>query len=223
MDTNIQSAEPVIIIGLNMDQEDYEYSMEELAALAEANQMEVIDRLDQALDRPNPATYFGSGKVEELRHLAEAEEVATVIANDELTPSQLQNLADQTGVRILDRTALILEIFAKRAQSREAKIQVEIAQLQYQLPRLQTAANQRLDQQTGGGSGFTNRGAGETKLEMNRRTINHKISHLRAELKEIAKSEDVKRAKREKSDTPTAALVGYTLSLIHISEPTRPY
>ena len=76
MDTNIQSAEPVIIIGLNMDQEDYEYSMEELAALAEANQMEVIDRLDQALDRPNPATYFGSGKVEELRHLAEAEEVA---------------------------------------------------------------------------------------------------------------------------------------------------
>ncbi|WP_270637913.1 GTPase HflX [Limosilactobacillus mucosae] len=210
MDTNIQSAEPVIIIGLNMDQEDYEYSMEELAALAEANQMEVIDRLDQALDRPNPATYFGSGKVEELRHLAEAEEVATVIANDELTPSQLQNLADQTGVRILDRTALILEIFAKRAQSREAKIQVEIAQLQYQLPRLQTAANQRLDQQTGGGSGFTNRGAGETKLEMNRRTINHKISHLRAELKEIAKSEDVKRAKREKSDTPTAALVGYT-------------
>ena len=180
MDTNIQSAEPVIIIGLNMDQEDYEYSMEELAALAEANQMEVIDRLDQALDRPNPATYFGSGKVEELRHLAEAEEVATVIANDELTPSQLQNLADQTGVRILDRTALILEIFAKRAQSREAKIQVEIAQLQYQLPRLQTAANQRLDQ------------------------------HLRAELKEIAKSEDVKRAKREKSDTPTAALVGYT-------------
>lgn len=116
MDNNIQSAEPVIIIGLNMDQEDYEYSMEELAALAEANQMEVIDRLDQSLDRPNSATYFGSGKVEELRRLAEAEEVATVIANDELSPSQLQNLADQTGVRILDRTALILENLCQARQ-----------------------------------------------------------------------------------------------------------
>ena len=210
MDTNIQSAEPVIIIGLNMDQEDYEYSMEELAALAEANQMEVIDRLDQALDRPNPATYFGSGKVEELRHLAEAEEVATVIANDELTPSQLQNLADQTGVRILDRTALILEIFAKRAQSREAKIQVEIAQLQYQLPRLQTAANQRLDQQTGGGSGFTNRGAGETKLELDRRYLRNRLEKLESRLKQLEKRRGETRRARQKNGVPVISLVGYT-------------
>lgn len=211
MDSNIPSVEPVIIIGLNTDQEDFEYSMQELAALVEANHMEVVDRLDQALDRPNSATYFGSGKVDELRDLAAALKVKTVIANDELSPSQLQNLTEQTGVRVIDRTALILEIFANRAKSKEAKLQVQIAQLQYQLPRLRTAANQRLDQQTGSnGAGFTNRGAGETKLEMNRRVIKQKISHLRAELKEISKSEDVKRAKREKSDIPNAALVGYT-------------
>ena len=198
MDTTISRPERVIIIGLDNDQPDYQYSMTELTELAEANQMEVVDRLDQALDRPNAATYFGSGKVEELAQLVAALEVPTVIANDELSPSQLQNLIKATGVRVIDRTALILEIFAKRAQSKEAKIQVQIAQLQYRLPRLQTASDQRLDQQTGsgGGGGFTNRGAGETKLEMNHRVIAKQISHLRAEL--------------DKAAIPTAALVGYT-------------
>ena len=212
MDTTISRPERVIIIGLDNDQPDYQYSMTELTELAEANQMEVVDRLDQALDRPNAATYFGSGKVEELAQLVAALEVPTVIANDELSPSQLQNLTKATGVRVIDRTALILEIFAKRAQSKEAKIQVQIAQLQYRLPRLQTASDQRLDQQTGsgGGGGFTNRGAGETKLEMNHRVIAKQISHLRAELKEIEKSEATKRAQRDKAAIPTAALVGYT-------------
>ena len=198
MDTTISRPERVIIIGLDNDQPDYQYSMTELTELAEANQMEVVDRLDQALDRPNAATYFGSGKVEELAQLVAALEVPTVIANDELSPSQLQNLIKATGVRVIDRTALILEIFAKRAQSKEAKIQVQIAQLQYRLPRLQTASDQRLDQQTGsgGGGGFTNRGAGETKLEMNHRVIAKQISH--------------KRAQRDKAAIPTAALVGYT-------------
>lgn len=212
MDTTISRPERVIIIGLDNDQPDYQYSMTELTELAEANQMEVVDRLDQALDRPNAATYFGSGKVEELAQLVAALEVPTVIANDELSPSQLQNLTKATGVRVIDRTALILEIFAKRAQSKEAKIQVQIAQLQYRLPRLQTASDQRLDQQTGsgGGGGFTNRGAGETKLEMNHRVIAKQISHLRAELKEIEKSEQTKRAQRDKAAIPTAALVGYT-------------
>ena len=116
MDTTISRPERVIIIGLDNDQPDYQYSMTELTELAEANQMEVVDRLDQALDRPNAATYFGSGKVEELAQLVAALEVPTVIANDELSPSQLQNLTKATGVRVIDRTALILEIFAKRAQ-----------------------------------------------------------------------------------------------------------
>lgn len=212
MDTTISQSERVIIIGLDNDQPDYQYSMTELRELAEANQMTVVDRLDQALERPNAATYFGSGKVEELKQLVNALNVPTVIANDELSPSQLQNLAQAIGVRIIDRTALILEIFAKRAQSREAKIQVQIAQLQYRLPRLQTASDQRLDQQTGsgGGGGFTNRGAGETKLEMNHRVIAKQISHLRSELKAIEKSETTKRAQRVKAAIPTAALVGYT-------------
>ena len=207
---NIQTEEPVLITGLNTEQEDFDYSMTELAELAQANHMKVIDRIDQSIDRPNPATYFGSGKVDEIKEAVLAENVSTVITNDELTPSQLRNLEDELGCRVLDRTALILEIFAERAQSKEAKLQVQIAELQYRLPRLQTSANQRLDQQTGGGSGFTNRGSGETKLEMNRRTIQNSISHLRKELRVIDRSEEVKRKQRDKSAIPTAALVGYT-------------
>ena len=196
MDTTIQNDERVIITGL--------------AELAQANHMEVVQRVDQVIDRPNPATYFGKGKVAEIAELAAANDVTTIITNDELSPSQLRNLEDETGKRILDRTALILEIFATRAQTKEAKLQVQIAELQYRLPRLQTSASQRLDQQTGGGSGFTNRGAGETKLEMDRRTIQHHITHLRHELAAIDKSEETKRKQRAKSNIPTAALVGYT-------------
>ena len=210
MDTTIQNDERVIITGLDTGQDDYNYSMTELAELAQANHMEVVQRVDQVIDRPNPATYFGKGKVAEIAELAAANDVATIITNDELSPSQLRNLEDETGKRILDRTALILEIFATRAQTKEAKLQVQIAELQYRLPRLQTSASQRLDQQTGGGSGFTNRGAGETKLEMDRRTIQHQITHLRHELAAIDKSEETKRKQRAKSNIPTAALVGYT-------------
>lgn len=210
MDTTIQNDERVIITGLDTGQDNYNYSMTELAELAQANHMEVVQRVDQVIDRPNPATYFGKGKVAEIAELAAANDVATIITNDELSPSQLRNLEDETGKRILDRTALILEIFATRAQTKEAKLQVQIAELQYRLPRLQTSASQRLDQQTGGGSGFTNRGAGETKLEMDHRTIQHQITHLRHELAAIDKSEETKRKQRAKSNIPTAALVGYT-------------
>lgn len=210
MDTTIQNDERVIITGLDTGQDNYNYSMTELAELAQANHMEVVQRVDQVIDRPNPATYFGKGKVAEIAELAAANDVATIITNDELSPSQLRNLEDETGKRILDRTALILEIFATRAQTKEAKLQVQIAELQYRLPRLQTSASQRLDQQTGGGSGFTNRGAGETKLEMDRRTIQHQITHLQHELAAIDKSEETKRKQRAKSNIPTAALVGYT-------------
>lgn len=210
MDTNIQKDELVIITGLDTGQEDYDYSMTELAELAQANHMEVVQRVDQVVDRPNPATYFGKGKVTEIADVAAANHATTIITNDELSPSQLRNLEEETGTRILDRTALILEIFATRAQTKEAKLQVQIAELQYRLPRLQTSASQRLDQQTGGGSGFTNRGAGETKLEMDRRAIQQQISHLRHELSDINRSEETKRKQRAKSNIPTAALVGYT-------------
>ncbi|WP_267201224.1 GTPase HflX [Limosilactobacillus kribbianus] len=210
MDTNIQSDERVIITGLDTGQEDFDYSMTELAELAQANHMDVVERIDQVVDRPNPATYFGKGKVQEIADVASANHADTIITNDELTPSQLRNLEEETGHRILDRTALILEIFATRAKTKEAKLQVQIAELQYRLPRLQTSASQRLDQQTGGGSGFTNRGAGETKLEMDRRVIQHQITHLRHELAAIDKSEETKRKQRAKSEIPTAALVGYT-------------
>lgn len=210
MDTAIQTDEQVIVTGLDTGQADYDYSMIELKELAQANQMDVVDRIDQVLERPNAATYFGKGKIEEIKKIVAAEEVTTVITNDELSPSQLSNLNDEIGVRVIDRTALILEIFAKRAQTKEAKIQVQIAQLEYRLPRLHTAADQRLDQQTGGGAGFANRGAGETQIEMDRRVIQKHISHLRRELKEITKSEATKRALRDKSAIPTAALVGYT-------------
>ncbi len=210
MDNNIQKDEQVIIAGLDTGQEDYDYSMTELAELAQANHMDVVQRVDQVIDRPNPATYFGTGKVAEIAEVAATNDATTIITNDELSPSQLRNLEEEVGCRILDRTALILEIFANRAQTKEAKLQVQIAELQYRLPRLQTSASQRLDQQTGGGSGFTNRGAGETKLEMDRRTIQHQISHLRHELADIDKSEATKRKQRAKSNIPTAALVGYT-------------
>lgn len=210
METTSERPDTVILIGLNTGQENYDYSMLELAALAEANQMVVVDRLDQSLDRPNAATYFGKGKVAELAEFVAAEKATTVIANDELTPSQLANLTQAVGVRVIDRTALILEIFAQRARSKEAKLQVEIAQLQYRLPRLHTAANQSLDQQTGGGAGFANRGSGETQLEMDRRVIQKQISHLREELKNLAKAENTKRAQRDKAAIPTAALIGYT-------------
>lgn len=212
METTIQNDEAVVITGLDTGQEDYDYSMVELAELAQANHMEVVQRVDQVIDRPNPATYFGKGKVQEIAEVAAANQATTIITNDELSPSQLRNLEEETGIRILDRTALILEIFATRAQTKEAKLQVQIAELQYRLPRLQTSASQRLDQQTGGGSGFTNRGSGETKLEMDRRTIQRQITHLRHELAEIDQSEQVKRKQRSKSDIPTAALVGYTNS-----------
>lgn len=210
METTKPNLDQIIIIGLDTGQSNFEYTMNELVELAKANNMQVLDRLDQALDRPNAATYFEKGKVEELANLATALQATTIVANDELSPSQIKNLTDATKVRVIDRTALILEIFAQRAQSKEAKIQVEIAQLQYRLPRLRTTDNITLDQQSGGGAGISNRGAGETQMEMDRRVIQRHISHLRNELKEIQKSEDTKRSQRDKSAIPTAALVGYT-------------
>ncbi|WP_428004046.1 GTPase HflX [Apilactobacillus kunkeei] len=208
LDTEQQTA---VIIGLNLDNEQFEYSMTELAALAEANNLEVVARLVQKLDHPDKATYFGKGKVEELKMTVLDKDADMVIVNDELSPSQIRNLEKQTETKIIDRTGLILEIFANRARTHEAKLQVQLAKLQYQLPRLHTSASQRLDQQTGsGGSGFTNRGSGESQLELNRRVIEKDISHIKQELKDIQKSDLTQRKQRDGKNIPTVALVGYT-------------
>lgn len=204
--------EPIIIAGLELPGVNLDYAMAELKSLASANHMRVMDQLTQKLERPNAATYFGKGKIEELTQVAAAREVENLVVNDELTPSQLSNLEKETQLRVIDRTGLILEIFANRARSKEARLQVELAKLQYQLPRLRTSATQRLDQQTAGntGGGFTNRGAGETKLELNRRTIRNRINHINQELKEMSTSANVQRQRRDKKDIPSVALVGYT-------------
>ncbi|MCT6822617.1 MAG: GTPase HflX [Apilactobacillus sp.] len=200
-----------IIIGLNLDNEQFEYSMTELAALAEANNLDVVDRLVQKLDHPDRATYFGKGKVEELRLSVLEHDADMVIVNDELSPSQIRNLEKAVETKIIDRTGLILEIFANRARTHEAKLQVQLAKLQYQLPRLHTSASQRLDQQTGsGGGGFTSRGSGESKIELNRRVIEKDIAHIKQELKDIQKSDLTQRKQRDSKSIPTVALVGYT-------------
>lgn len=203
---------PVITIGLNAGQATFDYSMTELKNLVEANNMTVVEEIQQSLTKPNPGTYFGTGKVEELATIVADDEVNVIIVNDELTPSQIRNLENGTKARIIDRTGLILEIFANRAQSREAKLQVQLAMLQYQLPRLHTSASQRLDQQTGsgGGGGFTNRGSGESQTEMSRRTIQRSINHVNHELKEINQAAATQRQQRERNQLPSVALVGYT-------------
>jgi len=203
---------PVITIGLNAGQSTFNYAMTELRNLVEANNMTVAEEIQQSLPKPNPGTYFGTGKVEELAQIVADDGVDIIIVNDELTPSQIRNLENGTKARIIDRTGLILEIFANRAQSREAKLQVQLAMLQYQLPRLHTSASQRLDQQTGsgGGGGFTNRGSGESQTEMSRRTIQRSINHVNHELKEITQAAATQRQQRERNELPSVALVGYT-------------
>ena len=203
---------PVIIAGLENDYENFEYKMDELSSLAYANNMEVVVSVKQKLEHPIAATYFGKGKTEEIRHVGEINDIDTLIVNAELTPTQLRNLEDITGLQVIDRTALILEIFASRAQTKEAKLQVQIAKLQYQLPRLRTSSINRMDQQTAGntGGGYTNRGSGETKLELNKRVIEKRISNLSKELKEIESVHENQRRARERSSIKTVALVGYT-------------
>ncbi|KRO17145.1 GTPase HflX [Lacticaseibacillus saniviri] len=203
-----ENNEKVLITGISKQQPDFDYTMTELGELAKANNYTVVGEMRQNVDRQTAATYFGSGKVDEIRQEADILEATTVLVNDELSPSQLRNLEKQLGRRVVDRTQLILDIFADRARSKTAKTQVEIAQLKYALPRLHPSAN-RLDQQ-GGGGGFANRGAGETQLEMDRRILTKRIAHLRQDLRDADVGEEVRRAKRQTNQLPVVALVGYT-------------
>lgn len=201
----------VLLIGLNVGQreEDFERSMAELKGLAEACGKKVVGIVTQNLESANQAFYIGSGKVQEVREFAENVEAEEVIFDDTLTPSQMRNLGKQLERTVLDRTNLILDIFALRAQTREAKLQVETARLQYMLPRL-VGMREALSRQGGASGAMSNKGAGETKLELDRRRIEHRISELQKELTEISGNRETMRKRRDRSGTPQVVLVGYT-------------
>ena len=195
---------------------DAENSLAELAALAETAGSEVLEGLIQRRSRPDPATYIGRGKVEELGSVVLSTGADTVICDGELSPSQLRNLEQRTRVKVVDRTALILDIFAQHAKSKEGKAQVELAQLEYLLPRLR-GWGESLSRQSGGsgrgggaGGGVGLRGPGETKLETDRRRIRIRISRLRREIKGMRTVRQTKRARRFRNGVPAVAIAGYT-------------
>ena len=196
-----------VLAGLELG-EDISYSMQELEGLAEAAGVIVAGQLIQKLERPNKATFFGKGKVFELCEFVESTGADMVIFNDELSGIQLRNLEDACGVRVIDRTILILDIFASRAVSREGSLQIELAMLSYRLPRL-TGFGKSLSRQAGG---IGTRGPGEKKLETDRRHIQKRMDDIRAELKKASSVRATQRTRREKNSVPVVALVGYTNS-----------
>ena len=199
-----------IIVGIKINnQKDFDYMMDELENLVYANNITVSERLVQNLDKIHAGHYLGSGKIEELKKIIAETNVDMVIFNDELSPYQIRNLEEFLDIEVIDRTQLILDIFYKRAKTKEAKLQVEIARLQYELPRMRTSRDEKLDQQSGA-SGTSNRGAGETKLEINYRTIKHRIQLLNKELENVIKERDIQRKQRKKNQISVVSLVGYT-------------
>ena len=200
----------MLLVGVDIGEEaDFEHSMEELASLAEAAEKEVVGQIVQRLDHVNKALYIGTGKVAEVRRMAEERGAQEVVFDNSLTPSQVRNLGKELELTVIDRTNLILDIFAIRAQTREAKLQVETARLQYMLPRL-VGMYDALSRQGGASGSMSNKGTGEKKLELDRRKIEHRITELKKELEDVSRTRDVQRRKRQQSRTPQVALVGYT-------------
>lgn len=203
--------EKVFLIGVNINKQyHFDESMNELKNLALACNYKVVGHAEQNLKCINNSFYIGSGKIEELKLLANDKEADILIFNNELSPSQLRNLVRALEYRIMDRTSLILEIFSRRAKTREAKLQVEMAKMQYMLPRL-VGLNESLAQQSGG-VGTKTRGPGEKALELDRRQLERKIYELNKELDSISNERQIQRKKRSKSKLPSVALVGYTNS-----------
>jgi len=200
--------EKVILVGVWTEGsvKDAENSMEELAALAETAGSTVLDALIQRRDKPDPATFIGSGKVSELKGIVKSTGADTVVCDGELSPSQLRNLEDKVKVKVVDRTALILDIFAQHAKSKEGKAQVELAQMSYMLPRLRGWGDS-LSRQAGGIGG---RGPGETKIEVDRRRIRDKMAKLRREINDMKTARDTKRQERRRNSIPSVAIAGYT-------------
>lgn len=202
--------ERALLVGVNLnDGEDYLTSLKELGALAEACDMEVTATAEQTLDQVHKAFYIGTGKVEEVKELAIEYDVDVIIFDNSLSPMQMRNLQERLEKPILDRSTLILDIFARRARSREAKLQVEVARLQYMLPRL-VGLHAALSRQGGASGSMSNRGAGEKKLELDRRVLEKRLSQLRRELKEVGQERETQRKQRMKTGMPRVALVGYT-------------
>lgn len=195
------------LAGVNLDDSNFDYYMTELANLAQAANMEVVGQSRQNLEHVVAGTYFGLGKINEIKDMAHGLKAEVLVLNDELSPVQIRNLEKMTKLRVIDRTELILEIFSSRARTKQAKLQVQLAQLEYELPRLHPSEN-NLDQQRGGG--FANRGAGESKLELNRRTIGKQITIIKKELSAISGQEEIKAKRRNQTHIPKVALVGYT-------------
>lgn len=201
--------EKAILVGCQLSDQDhfrFENSMDELASLTETANGEVILRVTQKRERPDPSTFIGKGKVEELKNLVEELEPDVIIFNSELTPGQLKNLTLRLGMKIIDRTQLILDIFAARARSREGKLQVELAQLEYLLPRLMGKGTEL--SRLGGGIGT--RGPGETKLETDRRHIRKRIEDIKKQLSTIAAHRKRYRKRRKQNRIFQISLIGYT-------------
>jgi GTPase len=207
--------EKVVLIGIYTQGTvvDAENSMRELFALAETAGAQVLDGLLQKRAHPDPSTYFGKGKAQELAAVVAASGADTVIADTELAPSQRRALEDVVKVKVIDRTAVILDIFAQHAKSREGKAQVELAQMEYMLPRLR-GWGESLSRQGGGaggsGAGMGGRGPGETKIELDRRRIHTRMAKLRKQIKGFAPAREAKRADRKRNAVPSVAITGYT-------------
>ncbi|MCR5671291.1 MAG: GTPase HflX [Butyrivibrio sp.] len=200
-----------ILVGLNTDsdEEAFERSMNELKELTKALDLTVAAVMTQNLDSPDRSTYIGSGKVIELAASLDVFEADIIIFNDTLSPMQIRNLEKATDTEVMDRTGLILQIFAKRARTREARLQVEYAQLKYMLPRL-AHMKTSLSRQGGGSGRLSNKGSGEKQLELDRRRIEHRMSELKRELDNVERERSTQRVKRLSSSIPKISLVGYT-------------
>ncbi|MEU8893760.1 GTPase HflX [Streptomyces sp. NPDC048442] len=205
--------ERVVLVGVwtSGTAQDADNSLAELAALAETAGALVLDGVVQRRDKPDPATYIGSGKALELRDIVQETGADTVVCDGELSPGQLIHLEDVVKVKVVDRTALILDIFAQHAKSREGKAQVALAQMQYMLPRLR-GWGQSLSRQMGGGGGggMATRGPGETKIETDRRRIREKMAKMRREIAEMKTGRELKRQERRRNKVPSVAIAGYT-------------
>ena len=199
--------ERVILVGVQEDgAPDVEASLKELSELAKTAGAETVGIVTQNLEHAHPGTYIGKGKVEEVKRLARELDANGIICDDELSPAQMKNLEDALDMKVMDRTILILDIFASHASTREGKVQVELAQARYRMTRLSGfgKAMSRL------GGGIGTRGPGETRLEEDRRRIRGRITQLKAELRDIVRQREVTRTQRERNHVPVAAIVGYT-------------